>query len=178
MIRAFALLLLVGSACSRGDVRSTTPTSRTERCELADGRIVFELPIGPSHALAVAPDGCMFVDESTQAVRSLSIASLPTNAEGADLLRMNTDEFFRASGLLGDEPEIVGRGLMLIAGEQTAALAWDAQIEELGEVRATTGVIRRGADWIIVVVLAERSDDEGRRGLLRVAAELTPPAAR
>ncbi|MBX3249704.1 MAG: hypothetical protein KF901_21180 [Myxococcales bacterium] len=175
MTRLLALALLLGSACSRGDGRTTTPQSRAERCTLADGRIVFELPIGPEHALAVAPDGCMYVDESTHAVRSLSIASLATDAEGADLLRTNADEFFRSSGLLGAEPEIVGRGLMMIAGEQTAALAWDAQIEELGEVRATTGALRRGGDWIIVVVLAERSDDEGRRGLLRVAAELSAP---
>lgn len=167
-------LALVG--CAR-EARPTEPPPRVEVCALAEGRLSFAIPLGAADALAVAPDGCLFVDESA-GVRVLSLVSLATDEEGAELLERDAEAFFRASGLLGDAPEVRGRGSMRLAGRTLPAVAWTATLPELGgPLHVTTGAYRRGGDWLVALVIHEPSDTAGARRLLDLAAELAPPSS-
>lgn len=171
MLALFATLV----GCAR-DARPTEPAPRIETCALADGRLSFVVPLGPTDALAVAPDGCLFVDESA-GVRVLSLVSLATDEEGAELLERDAEAFFRASGLLGDAPEVRGRGTMRLAGRTLPAVAWIATLPELGgPLHVTTAAFRSGGDWLVALVIHEPNDTAGARRLLDLAAELAPPA--
>jgi hypothetical protein len=87
-------LALVG--CAR-EARPTEPPPRVEVCALAEGRLSFAIPLGSADALAVAPDGCLFVDESA-GVRVLSLVSLATDEEGAELLERDAEAVAGACG--------------------------------------------------------------------------------
>ena len=123
----------------------------------------------------VAPDGCLFVDES-EGVRVLSLASIATDEEGADVLERDGEAFFRQSGLLGEDPEPLGRGTMDLGGHVVPGVTWQATLPELGgPFVVTTGAYRHGGDWLLVLVIHAPGDDVGARRLLRLAAELEAP---
>ncbi|MCA9615074.1 MAG: hypothetical protein KC586_20100, partial [Myxococcales bacterium] len=149
----FSLVFLL-AACAR-EPRPTTPapTTRVETCALADGRLAFGIPLEDHDALAVAPDGCLFVDES-EGVRVLSLASIATDEEGADVLDRDAEAFFRQSGLLGESPEPLGRGTMELGGHVVPGVTWLATLPELGgPFHVTTGAYRHGGDWLLVMVI-------------------------
>ncbi len=176
LVAALCSHALTLSACGAAPLPSTTnaeaqpiiPPSRP--CTLAEGRWSLALPVPPQHALAVADDACLLVDERREAT-FVSLASLPVDAEGAELLADDPDEFFRRSGLLGDEARLLGTAPMTLLGSRLSATRWTAELPGLGPREVYTAVLRRGADWLLVMVVSALGDAEAQEHLRDLLSE-------
>lgn len=145
-----------------GGAESTVPSDTPlQPCTLAEDALTIDVPVPQSHALAAMQGACMLVDERTDAT-FMTIASLPTDAQGAELLETDPATFFEEAGLLGDDARRTGRGTLELLGEDVLALRWAARPEGMPVRAITTAAKRRGALWVIVMIFSTPGDDDER----------------
>lgn len=154
------MLLAALAACGGGQPEVPTDTPR-QPCSLADHAVTIQVPVPQDHALAAMQGACLLVDERTDATFA-TIASLPTDAQGAELLGTDPATFFEEAGLLGEDVRRTGRGTLQLLGEDVPALRWAAHPPELPVRAVTTAAKRRGALWVIVMIFSTPGNDEER----------------
>lgn len=150
--------LLVACGAGRAEVPNETPR---QPCSLAEDAVTLRVPVPEGHALAAMQGACMLVDERSDAIFA-TIASLPTDAQGAELLQTDPATFFEEAGLLGDDARRTGRGQIELLGETVPTIRWAARPEGMPVRAITTAAKRQGALWIIVMIFSTPGDEEER----------------
>ena len=157
-MRALCALALLVACGGRSEVPADTPR---QPCSLAEDAVTLQIPVPQEHALAAMQGACMIVDERSEATFA-TIASLPTDVEGAELLQEDPATFFEEAGLLGEDARRTGRGQLDLLGESVPTLRWAARPEGMPTRAITTAAKRRGALWIIVMIFSTPGDEEER----------------
>lgn len=165
MLRAHVVALLVACGGS-SELPSDTPR---QPCTLAEDAVTLQVPVPRDHALAAMQGACLLVDERSEATFA-TIASLPTDAQGSELLADAPERFFEEAGLLGDDARRTGRGRLDILGEPVTALRWAARPEGMPTRAITTAAKRHGALWIIVMIFTTPGNEDEREHLEQVIA--------
>lgn len=170
------LLAACGGAGTGAAPPRTThaPAAPPRPCDLAEGHWTLRVPVPPNHALAASDDACLLIDEGRDATFA-SLASLSADAEGADLLAQDPDEFFRASGLLGPAPRPLGRAQWTLLGARVAATRWAADLEGIGPREVHTAALRRGPYWLLIMTVSPPGDADAARHLERLLAQIELP---
>ena len=166
MRRALLGWLVAGCAAVPSPVPAepAPPPATEQPCGLRGAPLA--VPVGEGWALASSPEGCLLVDEQREGV-ALTLAALPHDLEGVDLLQRDPRTFFRDSGLLGADPRFVGRESVSLLGAATEAQAFVADLEGLGPRGGLAAARRIGPNWMVAILFHAPRDTGAREALVR-----------
>ena len=158
------LLVACGGASAPAEPQPELRSVTHQPCALEGAPL--SVPVAEGWALGSSPEGCLLVDERVENT-ALTLAALPHDLEGAELLAEDPRSFFRDSGLLGADVRFTGRLPIALLGGTTAGEEFVAEIEGIGP-RAGLAVARRvGPTWIVALLFHAPGDQNARAALVR-----------